>query len=109
VVSPRILLLALGTVLMGCGGGQASDAPANSGTVSDAQARNLYVRKCSLCHGDDGKLGASKSPDLSISTLSLEERVALITYGKGTMPGQRGILNKDEIDAVARYIERFRE
>ena len=62
------------------------------------RARALYIRKCSLCHGDDGKLMASKSPDLSISTLSLEERVALITYGKGTMPGQKGILNKAEIE-----------
>jgi mono/diheme cytochrome c family protein len=41
--------------------------------------------------------------------MSLEERIALITYGKGTMPGQKGILNKAEIAAVARYVERFRE
>ncbi len=76
--------------------------------MSEPEARALYIRKCSLCHGDDGDLGASKSPMLSTSTLSLEERVALITYGKGTMPAQKGILNKAEITAVARYIERFR-
>ena len=35
--------------------------------VSEAEARALYIRKCSLCHGDDGKLMASKSPDLSVS------------------------------------------
>jgi len=40
--------------------------------------------------------------------MSLEERIALITYGKGTMPGQKGILNKAEIQAVARYVESFR-
>ena len=39
----------------------------------------------------------------------MEERVALITYGKGTMPGQKDILNRAEIKAVAQYIERFRE
>ena len=45
---------------------------------------------------------------LSTSTLSLEERVALITYGKGTMPAQKGSLDRAEIEAVARYIEQFR-
>ena len=50
--------------------------------IAEPEARALYLRKCSLCHGADGKLKASKSPDLSLSTLSLEKRVALITYGK---------------------------
>ena len=76
--------------------------------VSEAEARALYIRKCSLCHGDDGKLMASKSPDLSKSTITLAERVALITYGKGTMPAQKSVLSKSEIEAVALYIERFR-
>ena len=40
-------------------------------------------------------------------TLTLAERVAFITYGKGTMPAQKGALNKAEITAVARYIDRF--
>jgi len=100
---------ALTAILVGCGSG-GEDLPPEAGTaVSQAQARNLYVRKCSLCHGDDGKLGASKSPDLSTSALTFSERVALITYGKGTMPGQKGILQKEEIAAIARYIELFRE
>ena len=77
--------------------------------VSEVEARALYIRKCSLCHGEDGQLMASKSPDLSVSTMTLAERVALITYGKGTMPAQKGILNKAEITAVARYIDRFRD
>ena len=36
---------------------------------------------------------ASKAPDLSQSTMDLESRIALITYGKGTMPPQKGILD----------------
>ena len=94
---------------VGCGGDAHPATTEGAATVSDAQARALYVRKCSLCHGDDGRLMASKSPDLSLSTLTLAERVALITYGKGTMPGQKGVLNTAEISAVARYIERFRD
>ena len=101
---------ALIAVFAGCGS-SSDPAPSQSQAkeVSEPEARALYIRKCSLCNGDDGDLGASKSPMLSTSTLSLEERVALITYGKGTMPAQKGILNKAEITAVARYIERFRD
>lgn len=113
MVNNNFLLLFLTPLLIwGCGAGDAPETGASGShrsEVSEAQARNLYIRKCSLCHGDDGKLGASKSPDLSVSSMSLEERIALITYGKGTMPGQNGILNKAEIQAVARYIDSFRE
>ena len=101
---------ALGALLAGCGStGDPVPSEGPGREVSEPEARALYIRKCSLCHGEDGDLGASKSPMLSTSTLSLEERVALITYGKGTMPAQKGILNKAEITAVARYIERFRD
>ena len=98
-------------VAVGCGSnGDAGPTDAVPGrTVSETEARALYIRKCSLCHGNDGKLMASKSPDLSVSTITLAERVALITYGKGTMPAQKGVLDKAEITAVARYIERFRD
>ena len=99
----------LAGVLVGCGSSGGPEPAQDPGkAVSEVEARALYIRKCSLCHGDDGKLMASKSPDLSVSTMTLAERVALITYGKGTMPAQKGILNKAEITAVARYIERFR-
>jgi len=111
-VRPRVLLsgLTLAALLIGCGPSVESGVADDDGQlVSEAEARALYIRKCSLCHGEDGKLMASKSPDLSVSTMTLAERVALITYGKGTMPAQKGILNKAEITAVARYIDRFRD
>jgi mono/diheme cytochrome c family protein len=112
-VSPRFLLTGLVLVAVAAGCGTTGDAGPAEGApgkvVSDTEARALYIRKCSLCHGDDGKLMASKSPDLSVSTMTLAERVAIITYGKGTMPAQKGVLDKAEITAVARYIERFRD
>ena len=102
--------LTLAAILIGCGSPSDSGAADDPGqVVPEVEARALYIRKCSLCHGEDGKLMASKSPDLSVSTMTLAERVALITYGKGTMPAQKGILNKAEITAVARYIDRFRD
>ena len=111
-MKPLALLsgLTLAALLIGCGSPDDSGAVEDPGrVVSEVEARALYIRKCSLCHGEDGTLMASKSPDLSVSSMTLAERVALITYGKGTMPAQKGILNKAEIIAVARYIDRFRD
>ena len=112
-MSLRFLLMGLPliAVAVGCGskGGAGPTEGAPGKVVSDSEARALYIRKCSLCHGDDGQLMASKSPDLSVSTMTLAERVALITYGKGTMPAQKGVLDKAQITAVAHYIERFRD
>ena len=76
---------------------------------SAGQIQRAYTMKCSLCHGTDGRLMASKAPDLSLSELSLEKRVALITYGKGTMPPQKGILDDATIRGIAKYIEQFRD
>jgi mono/diheme cytochrome c family protein len=52
---------------------------------------------------------ASKATDLSISTMTAEERVAIITYGKGTMPPQKEILDGAMINGLAKYIESFRD
>jgi mono/diheme cytochrome c family protein len=107
-----ILLAALSAVLAlsRCGNGQeASGKSAVAQEPSEASIKRAYTMKCSLCHGSDGKLMASKAPDLSTSTMDLESRVALITYGKGTMPPQKDILDTPTIRGIARYIETFRE
>ena len=51
-----------------------------------------------LCRGRR-EIDGLQIADLSVSTLTLAER-GLITYG--TMPAQKGVLNKAEITAVAR-------
>lgn len=63
----------------------------------------VYKVSCAICHGADGKLGANGSKDLTATAMSLTERIALITTGKGTMPPQGSILTADEIKAVAEY------
>jgi len=52
---------------------------------------------------------ASKAPDLSKSTMSIEERVAIIAYGKGTMPPQKGILDPAIIRGIADYVGTFQD
>ena len=52
---------------------------------------------------------ASKAPDLSTSTMTIEERIAIITYGKGTMPPQKGILDPAIIRGIADYAGTFQD
>lgn len=100
---------AVALVIAACGG---TDTPVKNENVkppSKASVKRAYTMKCSLCHGSDGRLMASKAPDLSQSTLDLESRIALITYGQGTMPPQKGVLDAATIRGIAEYIETFRE
>ena len=41
--------------------------------------------------------------------MTVEERVAIIAYGKGTMPPHREMLDMPTIRGIAVYIEQFRE
>lgn len=66
-------------------------------------AKKLFKMNCMLCHGADGKLGANGSKDLTKSVLTLEERITLITNGKGAMVPYKGMLSAEEIKALAKY------
>jgi cytochrome c6 len=74
----------------------AEDTPAVDGT-------KLFKQYCELCHGADGKLGANGSKDLSISDFDLNERIAMVTKGKGLMTPFENILSLSEIKAVVEY------
>lgn len=106
-----ITLIAIVVALMACGGNDTStstNTTAGSNVeVSIPEAKRIYTMKCALCHGSDGKLMIGGAPDLTQSEMTLEERVAIITYGKGQMPPQKGILTAAEIRAVAKYTESF--
>ena len=91
------------------GGGPSDDADVRVEAEPNlAQASRNYIMKCSVCHGPDGAPVLLTAPDLRTSTLGLEERVAIIAYGKGTMPPHQAMLSKAEIRDLALYIEAFR-
>ncbi len=46
--------------------------------------------------------------DLSVSTMSLEERVKIITEGKGKMASYSTKISEEEIESVAIYIATLR-
>ena len=111
-----VTVLGLVMVLVQCGtqgeteGGASSTPAPNMGAsgMDLANASRQYTMKCSVCHGEDGAPILASAPDLRTSTLSVEERVAIIAYGKGTMPPHRDMLDMATISGIAVYIEKFR-
>ena len=63
----------------------------------------LYKKYCILCHGADGKLAFNGAKEIPSSVLNLEERKALIKYGKNLMTPFEGILTDEQIDSVTVY------
>jgi len=111
----RVLLGALCLVffLVQCGNSSDEATPQTARDMGAAgvdltNASRKYTMKCSVCHGEDGAPVLASAPDLRTSTLSEEERIAIIAYGKGTMPPHRGMLDMPTIRGIAVYIEKFR-
>ena len=69
----------------------------------------IFRKNCVTCHGSNGKLGLNGAKDLSISTLSMEERVGIITNGKNLMTPFAAVLSPKEIQAVAAFTLTLKE
>jgi len=67
----------------------------------------IFRKYCVTCHGADGKLGLNGAKDLTLSTLTPEERINVITYGKKVMTPFNEVLTPDEIKAVAEYTQKL--
>ncbi|MFT6996758.1 MAG: cytochrome c6 [Cryomorphaceae bacterium] len=97
----RIATISLLCLLVwSCGDGNTSQS-ANE-EISGAK---IYQTHCVVCHGDDGRKGFADAKILPESSLTLAERILLITNGRNTMMPYSGVLSTDEIEAVARYTQ----
>lgn len=67
--------------------------------------KEIFEEKCSLCHGNDGKLGMAGAKDLSVSMLDHAGIVEIITNGKNAMTAYKATLSTEQIEAVSSYIE----
>lgn len=85
-------------------------AAQGAGKVSLAPDGMAVFRKnCVTCHGANGKLGLNGAKDLSVSTLSVEERVSIITNGKNLMTPFAAVLSPEEIQSVAAFTLTLKE
>jgi mono/diheme cytochrome c family protein len=94
----RLLWVAAGVLLV------ASSAPAQDG-------KDIYLDKCSVCHGADGLGNTAKGRRLKVksikTTVVTENEAAMIkivTDGKGTdMDSYKSDFSKDQIKALVDY------
>lgn len=63
----------------------------------------IYQKRCVLCHGADGRMGMNGAKILPESTLSIEERIQVVTNGRGIMPAFGEQISRAEIEAVAKF------
>jgi len=60
-------------------------------------------------NGDNGKKGLSGAKDLSVSKLSAEESLIVISEGRNNMIAYQNQLSKEQIELVNNYIQDFKQ
>lgn len=98
IITLATLLLLLALSCAGTDGDPTAQQPNN-----DPGGR-IYSMQCTLCHGKDGKLGLSGAKDLTVSQLSREEMIAVVTKGRNAMAGYGRILKATEIEQVVDHV-----
>ncbi|TVR75810.1 MAG: cytochrome c [Chitinophagaceae bacterium] len=77
-------------------------------TAQQKEGLRIYDIHCKTCHGAKGNLKLSGASDLTISVLSMEESIEVISEGRGAMMPFKIFLNESELEAVASYVHLFR-
>lgn len=80
------------------------------GGLQEHPGKIIFDQLCSTCHGADGKLMKFQAADLSVTQLTLEERIDIIRNGSPltVMAPFNRQLSEEEIEAVALYIEEMK-
>ena len=86
-----------------CGGSETPPKTTADAAPTRAYGIEIFKQNCITCHGADGKMGMNGAYDLSVSKLTVAERVAVITNGRKAMTPFKALLNAEEIQAVAEY------
>ena len=94
---------ALSISACGSAEGQINRRAAAAQTASPPDGLAIFRQYCVVCHGADGKLGLNGAKDLTVSALTLDERINTITNGRKLMTPFNEVLSAEEIKAVAQY------
>lgn len=94
------------SVVFACGSKEEnSDTNVKKPRVKVVDGSKIYKRYCVSCHGMYGNMGTSGAFDLTKSTLTIEEKMVVITNGRKLMTAFKSTLSEEEIKAVAEYTE----
>ena len=78
-------------------------ARASAGGGGDDLGRTVYQQSCASCHGGAGE-GASGPAMAGVADrLTVDQHVAVVRDGRGSMPGWDATLSDEEIEAVVEY------
>jgi uncharacterized membrane protein SirB2 len=73
--------------------------------TGEGAGAELYKMECSKCHGIDGRGVLSGAKDLTVSELSTEEKIGIISNGKNAMIAYEKIFTAEQIRALAEYVD----
>lgn len=105
-----VLILALLPLVFACSESGTTDK-SNKTTEKKEQlsGKELFLQHCAICHGADGKLGASGAKDLTASIKDSLQLTEMIKNGKNGMPAMKDLLETESnIGEVTSYVLKLR-
>ena len=69
----------------------------------EEEGKKIFKKYCAACHGADGTMEFNGAKDFTKSTMSLDERVLIISEGRNMMTAFKSLLSAEEIKTVAEY------
>lgn len=89
--------------ILSCGGLSMGQGP-----VPQRNSEAIYLKNCAMCHGSSGKGDGGAVPDFASrrwrQAANLQRLGVIISRGTGPMPSFGELLDREEIDAVSRYL-----
>ena len=73
--------------------------------ATSTDTKQLFEQACASCHGNDGKLMMGGASDLSVSAISRDSVIAVISKGRKNMMAYGSSYSKEQIEELAAYIE----
>ena len=71
--------------------------------------KKIFQKNCVQCHGVYGNSEINGAKNLQVSQLSHDERIHIITNGKGVMTPYKDVLKPAQIEAVAEYTQSLKK
>jgi len=96
-----LFLAIIAFMILACGANGSNINDQSTANVEDG--KKIFKQYCVACHGTNGQLALNGAKKFKESVLNLDERIAIISDGKKLMTPFKGLLNEDEIKAVAAY------